>query len=280
MPRSTALVIGASALAAAWLALSTPVQAQRRVEVFRTGGAHLGVSLEDVEKDDVARLKLAEERGALVKEVHKDTPAERAGLKADDVILRFQGETVHSVAQLSRLVRETPPGRTVTLDVSRSGSAQKVTVTLEAREGRFFGRELSELDIPLPPIPPLPPLLGDDDRPGRLVLRDRLRPRRLGIDYQEISGQLARYFKLTEESGILVTSVEEDGPAAKAGVKAGDVILRVDGSGVRDSEDFRRRVERIDPGDEVSLTIQREGKAMDLKVKAGGEARRPRGRTT
>jgi hypothetical protein len=82
----------------------------RRVQVVVGGGSHLGVRLEDVDKDDVSRLKLTEEKGALVKSVEEGSPAEKAGIKAVDVVVRYQGESVLSASQLARLVRETPSG--------------------------------------------------------------------------------------------------------------------------------------------------------------------------
>jgi len=91
-------------------------------------------------------------------------------------------------------------------------------------------------------------------------------PRKLGIAYQDISGQLAGYFKLGEGSGVLVTSVDEGGPAAKAGVKAGDVILKFDGKAIRDGGDLRQQVRQVEGGTEVALTVQRDGRPVDLKV--------------
>ena len=87
----------------------------RRVEVMRLagGGSRLGVELEEIDKGEATRLKLSEERGALVRHVEEGSPAAKAGLKKDDVILEFQGEKVQSASQLARLVRETPAGRTV-----------------------------------------------------------------------------------------------------------------------------------------------------------------------
>jgi len=73
-------------------------EVERAVRVIRLGGSYLGVVLEEVGKDDVARLKLSAERGAIVKSVEPDSPAEKAGLKADDVILGFQGEPIHTAA--------------------------------------------------------------------------------------------------------------------------------------------------------------------------------------
>src|SRR5882672_5053881 len=142
----------------------------RQVEIvrFAGGGARLGVVLEDVRAEDVARLKLAEERGAVVEEVVKGSAAEKAGLKEDDVILSYQGERVGSAAQLRRLVRETPGGRRVTIEASRAGAAQRLTATLanaddhELARGddnfRFDMPDSFRFNVPVPPIPPVPPV--------------------------------------------------------------------------------------------------------------------------
>ncbi len=291
MSRAIGLVMGAASLAAAWLATSPAVmgagnERDRRVEIVRMGtGAYLGVRLEDVDKDDVARFKLAEERGALVTSVDKDTPAEKAGLKEGDLILRYQGEAVLSAAQLARMVRETPPGRTVSLEVSRSGAVQKLSATLQEGARRFhFEGDLEPPEPPAPPIPPIPPeaFRWEDFGKGRAFgFRDRggvRGPRKLGIEYQEISGQLAKYFRLTDDEGVLVTSVDEDGPGARAGLKAGDVILKFAAKAVRDADDLRDAVADAKAGEEVTVTVQREGKPLDLKVKLGGD--KPRREST
>jgi serine protease Do len=242
-----------------------------RMQGLRPGGAVLGVRIEDVGRQDVARLKLAEERGALVKSVEPDSAAQKAGLKDGDVILRYQGEAVQSAAQLARMVRETPPGRTVALEVSREGASRKLSATLEAGKGDRL--DLGEIEIP--PVPPIPPdaFRWYDHGKGRGLLFGEgwPGPRKLGIEFQDISGQLARYFHLSEDRGVLVESVEEGGPAAKAGVKAGDVILKLGGTAIRDGEDLRRELGRMEPGQEVALAVLRDGKPLDLKVKLGGE---------
>jgi membrane-associated protease RseP (regulator of RpoE activity) len=299
MSRWIGSVMGVASLAATGLAISPNVKGAgadedrgRRVQVMRIGGgAYLGVRLDDVDKDDVARLKLPEERGAIVKGVEKDTPAEKAGLKEGDVIVRYQGETVWSAAQLARLVRETPPGRTVTIEVSRGGATQKLSARLEEGRRRFHLE--GDFEVPVPPEPPLPPetfrfedlgeRLKDLGKGRRLLWRDGwiLRaPRKLGIQYQEIEGQLAGYFRLTEDEGVLVTSVDEGSPAARAGVKAGDVILKLAGKAVRDGRDLRRALGEADPGEEITLTVQRDGKPLDLTVRLEGEKPRQGSSTT
>jgi serine protease Do len=284
MSRSIGLALGISALLAAGFNLAPAASGAeaRRVEIVRMGGAHLGVQLADVGKPDVARLKLSEERGALVKSVDSDTPAEKAGLKEGDVILRYQGEAVQGAAQLARLVRETPPGRTVSLEVSRGGAIHKLSATLEeGKGGPLRLGDIGDIEVPtpsMPPMPHMPPIPPDAFRwedghwgKGRAMLfpRHGHGPRRLGIEYQEVSGQLARFFRLPDERGLLVTSVDEDGPAAKGGLKAGDVILKFGGKDVRDAEDLRHEVMHA-ASQEVTITVQRDGKPLDLKLKLGG----------
>jgi serine protease Do len=263
----------------------------RRVEVIRAGGGKLGVRLDDVDKDDVTRLKLAAERGAIVKSVSADTPAEKAGIKEGDVIVRYEGETVQSAAQLARLVRETPGGRTVAIDVSRGGAVQRLSATLaeggdRARLGVFgdFDIEIPHIEglvPPAPPVPPVPPVADvfRFDGKGRSFLFREGGPRRLGIEYQELTDQLAAYFKV--ERGVLVTSVDEDGPAGKGGLKAGDVIVKFGGEAIEDAADLRDQVRKAEGGQDVTVTVQRDGRLVDLQVRLRSSEKRLRaGETT
>jgi serine protease Do len=295
MARVFGLGMGATSLLAVALAMSPVARAKVGVDsdvdgkedhhfrVAGKGGPFLGVRLEEVDKEDVSRLKLPEERGALVKGVEEDSPAKKAGLQEGDVVVRFGGETVQSAAQLARLVHETPVGRVVAIEVVRGGAVQKLTATLGEGRGRFR-LDLGDLDVPEPPSPPLPPV-GPDvrlwDKWGRRALLDQWGllgqgPRKLGLEYQEISDQLAKYFKLSEEKGVLVTRVDPEGPAAKAGLRAGDVILKLDGRTVRDQEDFQHAVGRMEAGKEVVVTVQREGRPLDLRLTAAGGEKRER----
>lgn len=299
MTRFARLFVGALALCAAGLTLASgAVSAGERKErkeirvVQRSGGGYLGLQLEDVTKDDVSRLKLTEERGALVKHVVEGGAAEKAGVAEGDVILRFEGETVRSAAQLARLVAETPSGRKVSLELSRAGATQRLPVEIGERKGFAWKNLVPDFDfdfeaptppeapeapeMPAPPEPPLPEkLLGPGW--GRHGLRlFSTGPRKLGLRYQEISGQLAQYFQLSQEAGVLVTDVEEDGPAAKAGIKAGDVVLELGGKSIRDGEDFRDAVRDAEAGKEVAVKVQRDGKALALKVNPAGRAQERR----
>jgi serine protease Do len=265
---------------------------EKRVVVRHAGGSWLGVGLDDTEVDL---------RGAKVRSVEKDSPAEKAGLKEGDVIARFDGEAVRSASHLARLVGETPAGRSVAIDVNRGGATQKLTATLAEGKRRVrvfsgdgshgFALEMPEFDVqvPEPPKAPAPPgapvaphvwsWQGDDfgDRAFRFLVGG---PRKLGIEYMEIGEQLAGYFKLGGKTGVLVSSVDADGPAGKAGMKAGDVILKLGAETIEDGDDLREAVAEAKGGTEVTVTVQRDGRPLELKVTLAKPEPRIRHRST
>jgi len=302
MARSAFWRAGASVLAIAWWAAPPVTRADDDVEVktfenvaeleddsegpvrafqLMDGGPHLGVSLTDVASEDRTRLKLADERGALVTKVHADTPAAKAGLKADDVIVRFDGEAVRSAAHLTRLVRETPGGRTVAIEVTRGGATQRLSATLDESHRRMaFGGDSKGYSFSVPPMPPMAPMPPMPELEP--LIREKLdsatrnfwieRPGRLGITFQELSGQLARYFKV-EDGTLLVSEVGADSPSAKAGLKAGDVIVSVNGKAISRGQELREQVAKTEDGGTLALGVQRDGKPLDLKVTVTGRSR-------
>jgi predicted metalloprotease with PDZ domain len=265
---------------------------EKRVVVRHGGGGRLGVSLEETEGDL---------RGAKVRSVEKASPAEKAGIKEGDVIARFDGEAVRSAGHLARLVGETPAGRSVPIEVTRAGAPQKLTATL-AEGGhrvsvlgggmRDFALEMPdwEVEVPEPPLPPKAPGVPrvptphvwawKGDSGNDMVFRMfGGGPRKLGIEYMEIGEQLASYFKLSGKTGVLVSSVDADGPAAKAGMRAGDVILKLDAETIEDGDDLREAVAEAEGGKEVTVTVQRDGRPLDLKVTLAKPETRPRRRS-
>ncbi|HEY8548506.1 MAG TPA: PDZ domain-containing protein [Vicinamibacterales bacterium] len=246
------------------------------VEVSRWGGSKLGASVRDVDRADVSREKLPAETGAVVEEVTGDSPASKAGLKAGDVILEFDGQPVRSARQLERLVDETPAGRTVKMAVQRNGARVDLEVTPEASRFAWRGRELGPFD-PERDLPEVRRRLERALPRAERQLRRRLpaydfdfdfdlmvpgRPR-LGVQVQELSGDLPGYFGV--KSGVLVAGVDADSPAAKAGLKAGDVITAVNGQSVDSPMELRREINRVE-GKTAQLSVTRDRKAMDVKV--------------
>jgi serine protease Do len=221
-------------------------------------GAWLGLRLEDVTAEKAKELKLAGEYGVIVKDVEEESPAAKAGVAKADVILEFAGEKVRSAAHLRRLVRETPAGRSVTLLVSRAGQTKTLSAKLEARPGGTFT---------MPAMPPMPAM--PDIQIPEFDFVWHARGARLGISADELTPQLAQYFGVKQGKGILVREVIVGSAAEKAGLKAGDVIVQVDGKDVDTVGKLRRALagEKEAPeARKVTLTIVRDKREQTLTV--------------
>jgi serine protease Do len=229
----------------------------RQFSVFFDGGAYLGVATEDVSKENMARYGMRDVRGVGITEVMKDSPAEKAGLRKDDVILRFDGESVTSVRKLTRLVSEASADQTVRITVSRGGAEQEVSATLSKHDfggllrGKINDEVWKGIDKDFPKIE-----MGNlgDLGDGNFVFA--FGNRRIGVSTQTLSKQLADYFGV-KDGGVLVTSVAENGPGAKAGLKAGDVITAIDGEKVTSPGEITRALDKKETGD-VTLTVIRD----------------------
>jgi serine protease Do len=229
-----------------------PATTDRSFSLFVDGGAFLGVGTEDITKENMGRYGMREVRGVGVTQVVKDSPAEKAGLKKDDVILRFDGESVTSARKLSRLVGESAADQTVRITISRGGSEQEVSATLSKHNmTNILGAGIR--DEVLRGIEKDWPQINSGD--GNIFFSFGGN-RRIGISTQPLTKQLADYFG-AKDGGLLITSVNDNGPAAKAGLKAGDVITAVDGEKVTSPGDVSRAINKKQDG-EVSLTILRD----------------------
>jgi serine protease Do len=226
------------------------------------GSGWLGVEIGEVTAEKAKDLKLAGVRGVIVMDVEPDSPAAKAGLKENDVITQYDGQVIEGTVQFRRLVRETPAGRTVTLGISRNGSTQNISVDLGDRSA-FFGKKMKgkmrdfdnayAFSMPNPDFSFAVPMVE-----GRSPL--------LGVSAEDVSGQLGSYFGAPDGAGVLIREVRPGMAAEKAGLKAGDVIIKVDGKPVHTLADLRAQLK--DKGDQksVSLGILRKGAEMNVAV--------------
>jgi serine protease Do len=234
-------------------------------------GSRLGVSVEDVSATD---LKSANgvTSGVKIEEVSHDGAAAKAGVKQGDLVVEYDGERVRSARQFSRLIQETPEGRTVKMTIVRDGQKQTLDVTPERRTARNVDidgdRIRRDVERSLRGLDRLPNFNFDfhapdfEDRAPMLRQRGSARGR-LGVQLQSLTPQLADYFG-AKDGGVLVSGVSSGTPAEKAGLKAGDIIVSINSDRVRDVDDLRSELQDTASGD-VSIGIIRDRKEMTLR---------------
>jgi serine protease Do len=279
------LLAGAVGLAVSTLVAQTRPAPERRVFTLDGRGSQIGVSVDDLDEQGLKAAGGAA-GGVRIAEVDDNSPAAKAGLREGDIVVEVDGERIRSARQFSRLIQESPGGRSVRLGVVRDGKRQNLEVTPEARAFSFgsnawfgpeFERQLRDIE---PRLRELEPQLRDQLRnlePFQREFRYGLpfdwnfdglprmtSPRgRLGVQVSELTPQLADYFGV-KDGGVLVSSVSTDSPAAKAGVKAGDIITSLNGGRIRDTDDLIDEL-RDKEGD-VTIGILREKKESTVKA--------------
>ncbi len=236
------------------------------------GPSYLGIGVAEISAERAKELKLSEVQGVEVSTVTEESPAAKAGFQVGDVVLDYNGQKVVGTQQFVRLVRETPAGRTVHIVIHRAGKTQTLTaimgtygefgrgltITMKQhqrdlqRQEKDLQREmarLKDLEIRIPDVPS-----------AFMYWRTAI----LGVEAEGIDAQLAEYFGVKE--GVLVRSVVKDSPAAKAGIKAGDVITKVSGTAVVDPRDVTAAIRKASPQTTLPLTLMRERKEMTVSV--------------
>ena len=219
--------------------------------------AWLGVYLQDINRDLREAMDLESKRGALIAGVVEDSPAEEAGIEEEDVIVEFDGEKVRNSSALTKLVKKRSPGDEITLTLVRDGKEKGIKVVLGKKpEESFF--------------------FSFDDEPYLDMAKKLKWPggysftwsygSRIGVKVQDLSEQLGDYFGVEDAEGVLITEVEEDMPAKKAGLKAGDVIVEADGDKVDDTQELREIISEKEEGEKVEIEVIRDRKAQTFSV--------------
>jgi serine protease Do len=221
--------------------------------------SYLGVNLQDIGAERAKALKLPEEVGVEITRVEANSPAATAGLQSGDAVTEYNGQRVEGIEQFSRMVRETPAGREVKLRVFRNGAAQVVTAKIGSHNVGVFSAT---------PVPPLNSAAWPDSLPSFM---STWRSSGLGLEAEALSGQLAEYFGVKE--GVLVRSVMKDSAADKAGIKAGDVIVKAGDSKIATPADLSSRIRPSLRRQSVALTLMRDRKELTVNVQGDGQAR-------
>jgi serine protease Do len=217
-------------------------------------GGYLGVGIAEVTTDTVKELKLESQRGVLVKEVAPDSPAAKAGLKENDVVLAYDNQPVQGAVQFRRLVRETPSGHTVNLKVWRDGNELSVPVQINDRmENTKMKMDNFRMS-------------GSMDG-NKFFVRNGWGPGpTLGVSAENLNAQLGSYFGVANGEGVLVREVHAGSAADKAGLKAGDVIVKVGDAPVKDASELREQLSKQPDQKSVALGIVRHGAPSSVNV--------------
>ena len=271
------------------LAVLSPAAAQNRVTIqSNSGDVFLGIAMEDVTASNMSEYRLKDEKGVIVRSVQEDSPAEEASLRENDVILEFGGQSVWSTRQFSRLVSETPAGRSVAITVSRDGNRINLSATLRTRTDRdaglrfealpggqmerFFesfppGGQIERFFEALPDGQSRPPRSAQTrpDVPGGRQGTERSEQRpRLGVETQPLTEQMAEYLGVPGKKGVLITTVLS-GSASEGKLKAGDVVVSVNGREVASPADLTRFIQDAASG-ETTVTVIRDKKQVSIGI--------------
>jgi serine protease Do len=201
---------------------------------------------------------LKEQRGAEIIRVDHDGPAGKAGLREHDVILQMNGKQIEGEDQLRRLLREMPAGQSITIVLSRDGQQQTVTAQMANRGAVEREAWLEHMTVPEPPQPAdamhsngfigtasiaAPEITAPPDpRAHSLIESFILGSSYTGAALEVIGPQLAQFFGSQGGSGLLVRSVDPNSPAAAAGMRAGDVVVRAKGVVITSTSEWSRLI--------------------------------------
>lgn len=279
-------------------------------------GSYLGIGVQELEPEHAKKLKIAEPHGVEVTHVGDESPAAKAGMREGDVVLEFNGQRVEGVEQFVRLVRETPPGRTVKLLIDRDGKTQSVAAVVGDRksflphmdpkfaedmqrlgeemkhqfgdgskfqhdmqkefgpdskfrqdmEHQFgpdsqFQRDMQKLKDDMQKMH------WDFDMHGPDMAEGPGKGARLGVESEPMGSQLSEFFGVKQ--GCLVRSVVDGSAAAKAGIKAGDVIVKVGSGEVGSPSQLTKALRESDTSQPVPVTVVRNRQEMTINVTVG-----------
>jgi serine protease Do len=239
---------------------------------------YLGVDVRDVTADQATALKLKDPRGAEIVLVDHDAPAGKAGLREHDVVLQMNGQPIAGEDQIRKMLRETAPGKTVVLVISRDGLQMTVSAQMANREEVERQAWEQHLTVPEPQILPSPASESDSSsgfapaastapavHGNSFIGTVLMSPAYTGALLEKMSTQLADYFGASGGAGLLVRSVEANSPAALAGMRAGDVVVRANSQTVASTNDWTRAIKNS-RGHPFAVVVLRDKKEQTLTL--------------
>ncbi len=250
---------------------------ERRVQIFMgDGGSYLGVQPAEVTKENFSKFGLKDVRGVAIEKVLENSPAAQAGLQNGDVITRINGDEISSTRKLMRVIGEIAPDHQARLSIVRGGGEKEISVTMGKRPTPKFEPGNFNMRVPLVEMP------DDMDAPDMEEFRGPMRfpapegeekvlvwhgtnQRQIGVGVSPLTKQLGEFFGVADGKGLLVNDVKENSAAAKAGIRAGDVIIEADGKAIAGMHDLIMAINEKKEG-EIALTIMRNKDRKTIRV--------------
>ncbi len=228
--------------------------------------SYLGVGTRDVDTERASQLRLKDARGAEIVTIDHDAPAAKAGLHIHDVLLSLNNQPVDGQAQLSRMLRDIPAGRTVTFLLSRDG--QLVTLQVQLADRSTIEADAWSQHIPVPDPDEFPDQSGAPLYGNSFIAGLSHNPLYTGLELDMLGPQLANFFGVHDGQGLLVKRVDDDSPAALAGLRAGDVITKVNGQVMATTNQWFKTI-HSNRGKQIQLTVIRDRKENTVPLMAG-----------
>ena len=242
---------------------------------------YLGIMFHDIPDADVSTLRLKDKHGAEIIMVDHDGPAGKAGLRVRDVVLRLNGTSIDGEDQLRKSLHDLQPGRVLAITICRDGVEQTLSATLSTREEVIQQAQAQRWSVPAPvddaelPAPEQTPPSSITGRFSSFISPGHLLPSLpiyTGAMVDAMGQQLADYFGVKDGKGLLVHAVEMNSPAAAAGLHAGDVVVRMNGTRVRTEKDWTRSLHE-NKGKAIAITVVRDRREQTLTMMADGKKR-------
>jgi len=199
----------------------------------------LGVQVQVVTPEIAKAFGMSEPRGALIAEVHPDTPAEKAGLKREDIIIEYNGQPIKEMNELPRLVAGTPPGTKTTVKVLREGKEKTFPITVTELKEEQFGKEAAE-------------------QPKE--------ENSIGVVVEDLDARMAQHLGLKETKGVVVVEVMPGSAGSDAGLRRGDVIIEINGKAIPDTKTFQKVLAEQPKKSYARFLVKREGRTMIVAV--------------
>ena len=259
------------ALVAACVGVPAPALAGERqvkvvVEGDDDGGGWLGIGIQELDSKLRDKLDLGSDiEGILITEVYDDSPAEDAGLEKHDIVVSIGGEKGKDLSHFVKLVSSKDPGTEVEIQIYRDGRMKTVSATLGEREDTFIWTGLEGLKG-LKGLEGLKALEHIVIPEFDIGMSSWGRRGRLGVYIEDVSGDLAEYFEIPGGEGVLVEGVVEDSPAEAAGIRAGDIIYKIDGKSLCCTEELVEAIAKMETDKQTPIVLIRKGEEVTVQA--------------